>query len=106
MFMEPPLNISIDDKCVLFVIYPLRASYTHATTPYGIGTNHIYQLRKNNTVTFTSNESTKLRIPTPKDKKWTVKYRNATQPVDMLILPETTTSETNNPQSTEQCWIH
>ena len=69
------------------VIYPLRANYTHATTPYGIGTYSDNQLRKNNATAFFINKSTELRIPIPKDRTRTVKDQNPTQPSPMLILP-------------------
>ena len=44
--------------CVLLIIYPLRAYYTHASTPYGIGTYSNNQLRKNDAATLVINKST------------------------------------------------
>ena len=90
---------------VLLIIYPLRAYYTHATTPYDISTSLDNQLRNNNAATFGINKSSELRIPIPKDRTWTVKDRNSTQLTPMLILPLIPTSKTNKPQSTGRCWI-
>ena len=61
-----------DSVCYLLSIpYALLTHMPQFHMAYCIGTSSIQQLRKNNATTFVVNKSAELRIPIPKDNKWT-----------------------------------
>lgn len=93
--------------CVLFVIYPLRANDTHATTPYGIGastmTNYeIITQRPSPSINYPNYAFQLQRIVDGQDLDRKLPESHANTATDE---PQTTTSKSINLQSTGQCWI-